>query len=154
VARIPRGRRKAVLGGVVAAIVLGTAFMLYFVFREHLASAVIGVAGLIIGAASLLVGVVALFDPGTAQATGAATAINTGVVEGPQITAGHDVILEHNPNGNWIGLPEFVMPGVRPVAVCEQGFACQAVSGSQGSPSAARVRASRALMPWRAAVAR
>jgi hypothetical protein len=111
VARIPRGRRKAVLGGVVAAIVLGTAFMLYFVFREHFASAVIGVAGLIIGAASLLVGVVALFDPGTAQATGAATAINTGVVEGPQITAGHDVILEHNPNE--YQQPEFPMTPMR-----------------------------------------
>jgi len=50
---------------------------------------------------------------------------------------------------NWIGLPEFVMPGVRSVAVCGQGFACQAGSGIHGSPSAARVRASRALMPWR-----
>ena len=60
------------------------------------------------------------------------------------------ILTEVRLDGNWIGLPEFVMPGVQPVAVCGQGFACQAVSGIQGSPSAARVRASRALMPWRA----
>ena len=55
--------------------------------------------------------------------------------------------------GNWIGLPEFVIPDVHSVAAGGQGFLCQAGSGIQGSAWAARVRASRAPMPWRAAVA-
>ena len=55
--------------------------------------------------------------------------------------------------GNWIGLPELVIPGARSVAVGGQVFSCQADSGIQGSPWAAWVRASRAPMPWRAAVA-
>ena len=56
--------------------------------------------------------------------------------------------------GNWIGLPEFVIPDVHSVAAGGQGFLCQVGSGIQGSAWAARVRASRAPMPWRAAVAR
>lgn len=55
---------------------------------------------------------------------------------------------------NWIGLPEFVIPDVHSVATGGQGFLCQAGLGIQGSAWAARVRASRAPMPWRAAVAR
>ena len=56
--------------------------------------------------------------------------------------------------GNWIGLPHLVIPVVRWVAASGQGCPCQAGSGIQGSPWAAWVRASRAPMPWRAAVAR
>ena len=55
---------------------------------------------------------------------------------------------------NWIGLLHLVIPVMRWVAVSGQGCPCQAGSGIQGSPWAAWVRASRAPMPWRAAVAR
>jgi hypothetical protein len=62
--------------------------------------------------------------------------------------------LQSYADGNWIGLPELVIAGVRWVSGSGQGSARQAGPGIQGSPWAARVRASRAPMPWRAAVAR
>jgi hypothetical protein len=69
-------------------------------------------------------------------------------------SASSELIRKDFTRGNWIGLPHLVIPVVRWVAVSGQGCPCQAGSGIQGSPWAAWVRASRAPMPWRAAVAR
>lgn len=102
--------------GTVAAIVLGTAVLLYFVFREHFASALVGVAGLVIGAASLVVGVIPLFQqepspkedgPHEPPKTEIIKAENAGIVQGPQIAAGRDVVLEHDPHE--YGQPKFPM---------------------------------------------
>jgi hypothetical protein len=112
VARIPGGRRGAALIGTIAAIVLGTALLLYFVFREHFASALVGVAGLVLGAASLVVGVIPLFQHGTPPKADSTTAVNLGLVQGPQITAGGDVVvLEHDPYQ--YRRPEFPMTPMR-----------------------------------------
>lgn len=62
VARIPRGRRGAALGGTVVVIVLGTALLLYFVVQENFAAALVGVAGLVMGALGLLIGIFPLFQ--------------------------------------------------------------------------------------------
>lgn len=62
VARIPKVKHKAVMIGIITLIVLGLAALLYFVFREHFASAVVALAAFLIAAASLLVAVIQVFQ--------------------------------------------------------------------------------------------
>jgi apolipoprotein N-acyltransferase len=64
VARIPKVKHKAAMIGTITivVIVLGLAALLYFVFREHFASAVVALAALLIAGASLVVAVIQLFQ--------------------------------------------------------------------------------------------
>lgn len=59
-----RNRRRATVGGTVAVFVIGTAVLLYFLFRDHFAAALVGVVGLILGVASLLLGIIPLISAG------------------------------------------------------------------------------------------
>ena len=94
--------------------------MLYFVFREHFASALVGVAGLVLGVVSLVVGVIPLFqqrespkaaDPSESHKTDIIKTVNTGLVQGSQIAAGGNVVLEHDPHE--YDKPKFPMTPMR-----------------------------------------
>lgn len=56
-------RRRAALGGTIAVIVIVTAVVLYLMFRENFAAAIVGVVGVVLGVAALIVGLIPLFSP-------------------------------------------------------------------------------------------
>ncbi len=58
-----KDKRRAKLGGTIAVIIIATAIVLYFSFREHFAAAFAGVVGIVLGAVSLIVGIIPLFSP-------------------------------------------------------------------------------------------
>jgi hypothetical protein len=58
-----RNRRHTALGETVAVIIIVTAVVLYFMFRENFAAAIVGVVGVALGVAALIVGLIPLFSP-------------------------------------------------------------------------------------------